>query len=124
MFREIWVVINRSLMTSLTKDLYSSPNIVPVIKSRIRWAGHVARMGEKRGVYRMLVGKPEGKDHLGEPGLEGRIILRWSFRNWDVGLQTGSSWLRIGTSGGSCECVVTTVVVSTPKPPFCSASYG
>jgi hypothetical protein len=43
-------------------DLYCSPNIVRVIKSRgIRWVGHVARMGEKMGVYRVLVGKPEGK---------------------------------------------------------------
>jgi len=45
--------------------LYSSPNIVRVIKSRrVRWVGHVARMGEERGVYRVLVGKPEGRRPL------------------------------------------------------------
>jgi len=50
------------------KDLYSSSSIVLVIKSRrMRWAGHTARMGERRVVYRVLVGKPEGKRPLGRP---------------------------------------------------------
>jgi len=49
-------------------DLYSSPNIVWVIKLRkTRWVGHVAHMGERRGVYRVLVGKPDGKRPLGRP---------------------------------------------------------
>jgi hypothetical protein len=40
------------------------------------------------------------RDHLGDPGVDGRIILRWNFRKWDVGVWTGLSWLRIGTGGG------------------------
>jgi hypothetical protein len=58
----------RKLHNEELNDLYSLPNIVRVVKSkRIRWAGHVARMGEDRGVHRVLVGKPEGKRPLGRP---------------------------------------------------------
>jgi hypothetical protein len=58
----------RKLHNDEIHSLYSPPNIVRVIKSwKMRWAGHVARMGEGRGVYRVLVGSPEGKRPLGRP---------------------------------------------------------
>ena len=82
--------------------VHALPNIVRVIKSRrMRWARHVARIGVRRGVYEVLVGKPEGKSRLVDPGVDGRIIyvLRWIFRKWDVGVWTELSWLRIGRGG-------------------------
>jgi len=58
----------RKLHNDELNDLYSLPNIVRMVKSRrMRWAGHVTRMGEDRGVHRVLVGKPEGKSRLGRP---------------------------------------------------------
>ena len=82
-------------------DLHSLSNNVHVIKSRrMRWAGHVARVGEEKGVYRVLVGKPEGRNDWGDLGVDGRIVLRWISRRWDVVIWTGLGWPRIETGGG------------------------
>jgi hypothetical protein len=69
----------RKLHDDELHDLYSSPNIVRVIKSRkMRWTGHVARMGEGRGAYRVLVGRLKARDHWEDLGVGGRITLKWS----------------------------------------------
>jgi hypothetical protein len=93
----------RKLHNEGLNDLRSSHNIGRVIKSsRMRWAGHVTCMGERRGeVYKgFWWGDLRERDHLEGPGLEGRIILRRIFRKWDVRALTELMWLRIGTGGG------------------------
>jgi hypothetical protein len=62
--------------------------------------GHLTRIGERRGVYRDLVGKHEGKRPLGKSRCRWEIIFRWIFRKWDVGVWTGLGWLRIETGDG------------------------
>jgi len=76
-----------------------------VIKSRrMRWSELVARMGEERGVYRVLMGKPEGRNHWGDLGVDGWIILGWISRRWDVGIWAGLGWPGYRQVADACEC--------------------
>jgi hypothetical protein len=82
----------RKLHNEELSDLYSLPNIVRVVKSRrMRWAGHVARMGEGRGVYRLLVGKPKGKRTLGRPRRRLEDNMKMNFQEVGGVLVTGWS---------------------------------
>jgi hypothetical protein len=91
----------RKLHNEELHDLYSSSNTVWVIKWRgMGWAGHVAWMGRGKAFTGFWRENLRERDQWGDPGVDGRIILRWIFRKWDVGVWTGLSWLRIGPGGG------------------------
>jgi hypothetical protein len=90
----------RRLCNKELHDLYSSPNIVQVIKSRMRWAQHVACMGERRGAYKILVGRPEGRRPLGRPRHRWEDNIKMDLQAVGWVAWTGLSWLKTGTGGG------------------------
>jgi hypothetical protein len=82
----------RKLHNDELHSLYSSPNIVRVISKKMRWAGHVALMGEGRGVYRVLVGRPEGKRPLGRPRRRGEDNIKLYLR--ETGIDE-TNWIQL-----------------------------
>jgi hypothetical protein len=97
----------RKLHSVEVHNLYSSADIVRQIKSRrMSWAGHMARMGEGRNVHRGLVGKPEGKDHLKDQDVDGRMGLEWILGR----LAGGVEWIHLAQDRDHWRSVVNAVM--------------
>jgi hypothetical protein len=98
----------RKLHNDELHSLYSSPNIVKVIKARrLRWARHVARMGEGRGVYRILVRKPEGKRPLGRSRRRWEDNIKLDLR--EIGVD-GTNWIQLAHDRVQWRAFVNTVM--------------
>jgi hypothetical protein len=97
----------RKLHNKELNDLYSLPNIVRVVKSRrMRWAGHVARMGEDRDVHGVLVGKPEGKRPLGRPKRRWHYNIKMDLQDVGVGRE---DWMELAQDRDRWRALVGTV---------------
>ena len=97
----------RKLHNEELNDLYSLPNIVRVVKSRrMRWAGHVARLGEDSGVHRVLVGRPEGKKPLGRPRRRWEDNIKMDLQ--EVGRGRGD-WMELAQDRNRCRALAGTV---------------
>jgi hypothetical protein len=98
----------RKLNNDEIQSLYSSPNIVRAIKSRrVRWAGHVARMGAGRGVYRVLVGKPESKRPVGRPRRRWEDNIKMDIGETGI---DGANWIRLAQDRVQWRTFVNTVM--------------